>query len=218
MTFSRFGMRDPDSLGSPRYTYVRGSLKPVEAFSEVDTSIEQDVARREAVARATMKLAAFGAVTQEWTVRTPANWREHLRDSIWQRWVWVRRWMRPARMTTHFREVKTFKAVCPHLARDADRDGCVNFVTTKLSQEPRCLSVLRSLLRETIKQRGETVEIAAEQLGVGRPALSAFLNGRSHVRANLALRIERVYEIEAREIMTAQAVESLESAASAAHR
>lgn len=47
--------------------------------------------------------------------------------------------------------------------------------------------------REVIEPLGLSVVEAAKILGVGRPALSAFLNGRAALSAEMAIRIEKAF-------------------------
>ncbi len=48
---------------------------------------------------------------------------------------------------------------------------------------------------EVIEPLGLTVAGAATVLGVSRPTLSAFLNGRSDLSGNMALRIEKAFGV-----------------------
>jgi Plasmid maintenance system antidote protein len=47
-------------------------------------------------------------------------------------------------------------------------------------------------VRQTIIPSDMSVKEAAERLGVGRPALSNFLNGKSSLSPEMAVRLERV--------------------------
>ena len=58
---------------------------------------------------------------------------------------------------------------------------------------------------EVIAPLGLTVACAAGVLGVSRPALSAFLNGRSDLSGNMALRIEKAFGVEMDTLMRMQA-------------
>lgn len=58
---------------------------------------------------------------------------------------------------------------------------------------------------EVIAPLGLTVAGAAGVLGVSRPALSAFLNGRSDLSGNMALRIEKAFGIKMDTLMRMQA-------------
>lgn len=58
--------------------------------------------------------------------------------------------------------------------------------------------------RQIIEARGLTVTRAAEVLGVTRPALSAFLNGRARLSAEMALRIEKVFGVRMDTLMRMQ--------------
>lgn len=48
-------------------------------------------------------------------------------------------------------------------------------------------------VRENIIPKGMTVKDAAKQLGIGRPALSSFLNGRSTLSPEMAIRLEKAF-------------------------
>lgn len=58
---------------------------------------------------------------------------------------------------------------------------------------------------EVIKPLGLTVARAATVLGVSRPTLSAFLNGRSGLSGNMALRIEKAFAVKMDTLMRMQA-------------
>ncbi len=58
---------------------------------------------------------------------------------------------------------------------------------------------------EIIEPRDLTVVEAAAVLGVSRPALSAFLNGRSDLSATMALRIEQAFGVNVEQLMRMQA-------------
>ena len=51
---------------------------------------------------------------------------------------------------------------------------------------------------EVIESHGLTVAAAAQVLGVSRPALSTFLNGRSGLSGIMALRIEKAFGVKTR--------------------
>jgi addiction module HigA family antidote len=57
---------------------------------------------------------------------------------------------------------------------------------------------------EVIEPLGLTVTAASEVLGVTRPALSAFLNGRSSLSAEMALRIEKAFGVSMDTLMRMQ--------------
>ena len=58
---------------------------------------------------------------------------------------------------------------------------------------------------EVIDPHGLTVAAAAKVLGVSRPALSTFLNGRSGLSGIMALRIEKAFGVEMDTLMRMQA-------------
>lgn len=57
---------------------------------------------------------------------------------------------------------------------------------------------------EVIEPLGLTVAGAANALGVSRPTLSAFLNGRSDLSGNMALRIEKAFGVKMDTLMRMQ--------------
>ena len=57
---------------------------------------------------------------------------------------------------------------------------------------------------EVIEPHGLTVAAAAKALGVSRPALSTFLNGRSDLSGMMALRIEKGFGIKMDTLMRMQ--------------
>ncbi len=59
-------------------------------------------------------------------------------------------------------------------------------------------------VRESFQRDGISVSEAARQLGVGRPALSAFLNGRASLSDNMASRLERVFGADRDELLNLQ--------------
>ena len=58
---------------------------------------------------------------------------------------------------------------------------------------------------EVIDSLGLTVAAAAAVLGVSRPALSTFLNGRSDLSGTMALRIEKAFGVRMDTLMRMQA-------------
>ena len=58
---------------------------------------------------------------------------------------------------------------------------------------------------EIIEPLGLTVSAAASVLGVSRPALSTFLNGRSDLSGTMALRIEKAFGVNMDTLMRMQA-------------
>ncbi len=58
---------------------------------------------------------------------------------------------------------------------------------------------------EVIEPHGLTVAAAAQVLGVSRPALSTFLNGRSDLSGIMALRIEKAFGVKMDTLMRMQA-------------
>ena len=58
---------------------------------------------------------------------------------------------------------------------------------------------------EVIEPLGLTVAGAATVLGVSRPTLSGFLNGRSDLSGNMALRIEKAFGVQMDTLMRMQA-------------
>ena len=57
---------------------------------------------------------------------------------------------------------------------------------------------------EVIEPLGLTVGAAAAALGVSRPALSSFLNGRSDLSCTMALRIEKAFGVKLDTLMRMQ--------------
>ena len=57
---------------------------------------------------------------------------------------------------------------------------------------------------EVIAPHGLTVAAAANVLGVSRPALSTFLNGRSNLSGMMALRIEKAFGVRMDTLMRMQ--------------
>jgi addiction module HigA family antidote len=74
------------------------------------------------------------------------------------------------------------------------------------------------LAEELIAPLGLTVTGAARVLGVGRPALSALLNGRSAVSAEMAVRFEKGFGVDAALLLRMQAQHALAEARRAAGR
>ena len=50
-----------------------------------------------------------------------------------------------------------------------------------------------TFVRETVIPGGMSVKDAAKRLGIGRPALSNFLNGKSALSPEMALRLEKAF-------------------------
>lgn len=57
---------------------------------------------------------------------------------------------------------------------------------------------------EIVEAHGLSVTDAAQALGVTRPALSALLNGRSHLSPEMALRIEKAFGVPLDQLMQMQ--------------
>ena len=62
----------------------------------------------------------------------------------------------------------------------------------------------RFVKTEIIEARGLTVTAAADVLGVTRPALSTFLNGRARLSADMALRFEKAFGVQLDTLMRMQ--------------
>lgn len=62
----------------------------------------------------------------------------------------------------------------------------------------------RFVRTEVIEPHGLTVAAAARALGVSRPALSMFLNGRSDLSGMMALRIEKAFGVRMDTLMRMQ--------------
>jgi addiction module HigA family antidote len=71
---------------------------------------------------------------------------------------------------------------------------------------------------ELLEPLGLTVTSAAQVLGIGRPALSAFLNGRSSLSPELAIRIEKAFGIKMDFLMRMQLAHQLAQARRSAGR
>jgi addiction module HigA family antidote len=74
------------------------------------------------------------------------------------------------------------------------------------------------LAEELIAQLGLTVTEAARVLGVGRPALSALLNGRAAISPEMAVRFEKAFGVDAALLLRMQAQHALAEARRAAKR
>lgn len=61
-------------------------------------------------------------------------------------------------------------------------------------------------VRQTVIPSGMTVKAAAERLGIGRPALSNFLNGNSALSPEMAVRLERAFGADRKKLLDMQAV------------
>lgn len=61
-----------------------------------------------------------------------------------------------------------------------------------------------AVVRERVIPRGMTVTEAARRLGVGRPALSNLLNGRSALSPDMAVRLEKAFGADRRELFDLQ--------------
>lgn len=62
----------------------------------------------------------------------------------------------------------------------------------------------RFVKTEIIEARGLTVTAAADVLNVTRPALSAFLNGRARLSADMAVRFEKAFGVQLDTMMRMQ--------------
>ena len=62
-----------------------------------------------------------------------------------------------------------------------------------------------SYVRQSVLPQGMSVTEAARRLGIGRPALSNFLNGNARLSPNMATRLERVFGANAEELHDLQA-------------
>jgi addiction module HigA family antidote len=60
-------------------------------------------------------------------------------------------------------------------------------------------------VRASIIPAGMTVKDAAKQLGIGRPALSNFLNGKAALSTEMALRLEKAFGADRNRLLDMQA-------------
>jgi addiction module HigA family antidote len=74
------------------------------------------------------------------------------------------------------------------------------------------------LAEQLIGPLGLSVTDAARALGVGRPALSALLNGRAAVSAEMAVRFEKAFGVDAALLLRMQAQHALAEARRSAKR
>jgi antitoxin HigA-1 len=74
------------------------------------------------------------------------------------------------------------------------------------------------LAEELVGPLGLTVTDAARVLGVGRPALSALLNGRAAISAEMAVRFEKAFAVDAALLLRMQAQFALAGARRAAKK
>lgn len=65
---------------------------------------------------------------------------------------------------------------------------------------------------ELIEPQGLTVSATAQNLGVSRQAMSNFLNGRSDITAEIAVRLEREFGLKAAALLRMQAAHNLTGA------
>lgn len=65
---------------------------------------------------------------------------------------------------------------------------------------------LGQYVREKIVPAGQSVTAAAQLLGVGRPALSNFLNGKARLSARMAHRLEKVFGADSQRLLEMQAL------------
>jgi addiction module HigA family antidote len=73
------------------------------------------------------------------------------------------------------------------------------------------------LAEELVVPLGLSVTEAARILGVGRPALSALLNGRAAVSAEMAVRFEKAFDVDAGLLLRMQAQHALAEMRRKAH-
>src|SRR6266851_1918589 len=73
---------------------------------------------------------------------------------------------------------------------------------TALSGTPRHPG---SFVRETVIPAGMSVKDAAKRLDIGRPALSNFLNGKSALSADMAVRLEKAFGADRKRLLDMQA-------------
>lgn len=60
-------------------------------------------------------------------------------------------------------------------------------------------------VRKNVIPKGMTVKAAAELIGIGRPALSNFLNGKSALSSNLAFRLKKAFDVDDELLLNMQA-------------
>ena len=81
----------------------------------------------------------------------------------------------------------------------------------KTNNESKASRHLGEHVRKNIMPVGLSVTEAAKQLGIGRVALSNFLNGKSGLSSNLASRLQRSFGVNADDLMRMQATQKIES-------
>ena len=72
--------------------------------------------------------------------------------------------------------------------------------------DPENIQNVGQHVQDNIIPPGLTVTEAARLLGVGRPALSNFLNGRAKLSSRMAIRLERAFRADSQELMDLQSV------------
>ena len=68
------------------------------------------------------------------------------------------------------------------------------------------------LSTEIVEPRGITVKALAEHIGVSRQALSTLLNGRANLSADMAIRFEKAFGVQADTLMRMQTAFNLAQA------
>ena len=74
-----------------------------------------------------------------------------------------------------------------------------------MPRRPETSSHPGAFIREHVIPSGMSVTEAAGRLGVGRPALSNLLNGKSALSSGMAVRLEKAFGADGRELLDRQA-------------
>ena len=75
----------------------------------------------------------------------------------------------------------------------------------RMSESPKSSELVGRFIRQQVIPQGMSVTDAAKRLGVGRPALSNLLNGKSALSQDMALRLETTFGADRQELLELQA-------------
>ena len=103
---------------------------PIDLVGGMSYEVRRDGNLGKEIIYTALRLVAFGETTESVRFDFPATWVEMLREWLRGRYPWLKRVIREPRMSPHWKDVKKFEKVCPHVGQGMmpTREACLEWV------------------------------------------------------------------------------------------
>lgn len=105
------------------------SRLPIDLVGGMSYEVRRDGNLGQEIIYTALQLAAFGETMTTVRFDFPKTWQEMLRQRLRGRYPWLKRFVRAPRMSPHWKDVKMFENVCPHVGQGKmpHQDDCIEF-------------------------------------------------------------------------------------------